>query len=160
MVDAQHQIPPGILRQSQRQFEKEVIEVPGRVFVIFFFFHFRNFGVIGQTITYRNAGVHVFVPGKRMPASDNQAVEFPQGVSVKVFADLAFDFEADIFFIVPEFPRQGRHGYIGVVIKTRLECEHVVDIVLGGDSAVDGQKPFVPVCVIFVFAIFRQGARC
>ena len=92
-----------------------------------------------------------------MPASDNKAIEFPEGVVVEVFADLALDFEADIFFKVPEFPRQSCHGNIVIIFEFGIECENISDVILNVGAAINSQKPFVSFYVILIFAVIRQG---
>ena len=157
MVDAHHQVPPGILRQAQGKFEHEVIKRPLGIIIIFFF-HFGNFRVVGEAIADGNTGIDVLIPGKYMPASDDQTVEFPESVVVEVFADLAFDFEADIIFVMPEFPCQSCDGNIIVILEFGIERENILDIVLGMGAAVGGQKPLGSYYVILGFVFIRQGA--
>jgi hypothetical protein len=92
-----------------------------------------------------------------VPASDNQAVEFPEGVVVEVFADLALELEADVFFIVPEFSCQSYHGNIVVILEFGVEGENISDIVLGVGAGINGQKPFESFYVTLAFVFIRQG---
>ena len=93
-----------------------------------------------------------------MPATDNQAVEFPQGVVVEVLADLALDLKADIVFVMVEFSCQRCYGDIVVIFELGFESENIPYIVLGVGPTINSQKPFVSYYITLIFVFIRQGA--
>lgn len=90
-----------------------------------------------------------------MPAANEYTDEFPMGVLIKMFGNLALELEAEEFFIVPQLPGQGHHANVGIVFECGLKRDDILEIVLGMGTGVCRQKPFVPPCFGLLYFILR-----